>query len=455
MHGGQLNSGKRLLMAAIGAVTSIAVLGAASYAWFTLSTNPEIKGMEFSVASDEGLWISKDGQEFFKHVDISSEMAAGMNVLRPVSTIDGLHWYVCDYNVSTGNIVEDQFFLKEWCTSETHDEEEHTHCDNGGFYAYTDVWVKTNKDTANVRLAIPNLDERYEEETTSGCFVLSYDVAEDEDGNQSIKIMQKGPETCARVGMMVFDPTTEENPVVVDKTEDPLSKAEDLGLSSGNESNPKFFIYEPNADMRSQLDKQSDRYLTDIYVSKLNIKDFTSAGGQAFRYSESDGKYLQTYPIKHKAALEENEAVTDERGTLESAAPAMFPAGNLIVQRAATWNLETIEEDGINSAPIDLMNTLMQNRYINRGRFVTTENIQNALYMNKTAMSDITKNNDFSPVLLDGNNAGSATSHVLFDLKKGEVRQIRLYFWIEGQDVDCWNDVAGMNFLARIEFATE
>ncbi len=446
----QQGNKRKILMAALGVITSVAVLGSAGFAWYTLSTNPEISGMSFTLGSDEGLWISKDGEEFYKHVDISDKMAGDMKVLRPVSTFDGLNWYVCDYEASSGNIVEDEFFLKQWCISEEHGTlPAHDHCDNGGFYAYTDIWVKTTKDVANVRLAIPDLDERYEEELTSGCYVLSYYTAEDKDGNKSIKLMQEGPETCARVGFMVFDPTTgDEEPVILQGNEDARDKIKDTGFTKDY----NFFIYEPNADTRSELDKQSDRYLTDIYVSKLRVKDQSYFTGGSFTYAESNGMYLQTYPIKQTVAHDPDTAdLTDERGILEKADPALFPADHLIIQRGVKWNEAAIKEQvpsmGFTDSPVDLLNSLMRNIFTLRdetsGRFV---NSPSGLY---------TQANTYSPTTLSGDNASSATSQIMFQLQQGEIRQIRLFFWIEGQDIDCWNDVAGLEFLTRIEFATQ
>lgn len=40
----------------------------------------------------------------------------------------------------------------------------------------------------------------------------------------------------------------------------------------------------------------------------------------------------------------------------------------------------------------------------------------------------------------------------LATVKKGEPRLIRIYFWLEGQDVDCWNQIIGGSLYANLEF---
>ena len=38
------------------------------------------------------------------------------------------------------------------------------------------------------------------------------------------------------------------------------------------------------------------------------------------------------------------------------------------------------------------------------------------------------------------------------NISRGEVRHIRVFFWLEGQDADCWNMAAGDNLYANLEF---
>ncbi len=615
----KLHNSKKLAVAAAGVLTSFAVLGTASYAWFTLSTNPEIGGMSFTLGGDETIMISTDqAQTFHYTVDISGEMNT-VNTLRPVSTVDGLNWYLCDYNENTGDIIENEFFLLDWCVSENHadgtnggsaggdtggtagegaDGETaagHTHCDNGGFYAYTDIWMKTIADQATLRLSVPNWrlngGVNFHKETIGGSYVLSYVVDGDEEadedggdgaggtggsgsaGERTVRLLTKGPETSVRVGMMFFNPTkieedqddsadadtaasqdtAERNPhVVVQETESVLQAAErheaavaaaaanqgaqanpsdpaaqadadlqeapyTLGVPTDGSDNERFFIYEPNADRRSELDKQDDRYRTDIYISGLRVKQLgwdTTDGVTKSTYIASEGQYWQTYPIRTRDAkyitpgkgnpnptgVPTAPTVKDEDGNLKTpepiaAGPVVFPTSRLIVQKKASWNTEAINRlnadqkaerlkigsDGITG----MIDKLMINDYVTLGGFATKEDIKTGLYKQSadeaekvltpvepggTGNSDTdasgTGNTGDSDAAggTDGFNknytattfnANQPVSQDLVVLKKGEITQVRLFFWVEGQDIDCWNDIAGINFVVRLEFATD
>ena len=50
---------------------------------------------------------------------------------------------------------------------------------------------------------------------------------------------------------------------------------------------------------------------------------------------------------------------------------------------------------------------------------------------------------------------GFETSTELFSLKANQKVMIKLYFWLEGQDIDCTNDIQEAKVLANIQFATD
>ena|GEM_PF-820212 len=51
---------------------------------------------------------------------------------------------------------------------------------------------------------------------------------------------------------------------------------------------------------------------------------------------------------------------------------------------------------------------------------------------------------------------GDFTTDVeLFSLKSGQMVKIDIYCWLEGQDVDCTNEIQGAQIMANIQFATE
>ena len=48
----------------------------------------------------------------------------------------------------------------------------------------------------------------------------------------------------------------------------------------------------------------------------------------------------------------------------------------------------------------------------------------------------------------------SSESQQIFDLTAGYITKVRVYFWIEGQDVDCENGASGGNIVLNLQFTT-
>lgn len=49
---------------------------------------------------------------------------------------------------------------------------------------------------------------------------------------------------------------------------------------------------------------------------------------------------------------------------------------------------------------------------------------------------------------------GSIQTQQIFDLKAGYITKVRVYFWVEGQDVDCENGASGGNIVLNLQFTT-
>ena len=50
--------------------------------------------------------------------------------------------------------------------------------------------------------------------------------------------------------------------------------------------------------------------------------------------------------------------------------------------------------------------------------------------------------------------ADSAETQQIFNLTAGNITKVRVYFWIEGQDVDCENGASGGNIVLNLQFTT-
>ena len=421
------NNITKIAMACTAMLLSLAMLGLASFAWMTLSTNPEIRGLQFTINADRALLVSLDGVDYKQEVDMSPKFKAFANVLRPVSTYDGEHWYVCDYDERTGDVKQDTIrYLAngEGCNVEIEKKENETDAEyaeriKNSFYVYTDIYLKTEDESCKVYLSSPNGNETAEEKQKGhyGTYVMSYVNQE----KSAIKLITGGAETCARVGMMF-------NPTPTDDDSGILTQPIVSNVTANGVANKLFYIYEPNADKRSELDKTDTEYKTDQYI----IGSFRSKDEAV--YEHSDGLYYQTYPVKYVA---ENGDKTWEI--------ARFPLNRLIVQETSKWKTkDQIPLEDITSLTKEGLNSNLIGKI---GQFATNTG---QLYP-----SDPTKTLAYEKVNMSGTTVDkeSVSPYPLCTLTKDKPVKVRLFFWIEGQDIDCWNDVAGTSFMVNLEFS--
>lgn len=525
----------KLYMAMIALVTALVVLIMASYAWYTLSTNPEIKGLNFHVSGDVAIQVSQDGTDYSYSEDLSRKVAdiAG---LVPVSTVDGLNWFECKYDLQ-GNVLQTasteygtQFLYFRFpeggnvrsslagqsgaganpapqneegslsAEPESGQPEEET---NHSYYVYTDIWLKTTAEETDVYLSIPSGSGNYqadaEEKNHYGSYVMSYYT---KDGR--IILTSGGSETSARVGfLMLGEADAEGNYAEPEKTQ--------AGGTTVGAAEYPFYIYEPNADRRSQADKSSDEYKADKYIAGFLAREFYGTDGRV-TYQDAGGYYFPTYPVLFNEATKTAvQSKLDSNATFTTVdngdgKPCVFPADRLIVQKASTWrNISTGgttdpdsgentgssdpegesgggsgsgsgegsgsgSEGGSESGsvegsegesgsatpetpagtPVDQM-TFDSRLISNMGSFISAANLYEGMHItSSTTLSN--GNADYKIVNTSGVNTDLRSAVKLTTLKKDKPQKVRLYFWIEGQDIDCWNDIADTDFLVNLEF---
>ena len=57
--------------------------------------------------------------------------------------------------------------------------------------------------------------------------------------------------------------------------------------------------------------------------------------------------------------------------------------------------------------------------------------------------------------MTDMDKAGATTDAVIVSLKKNVPQRIRMFVWLEGQDIDCTNEAALKTLLLNLELAGE
>jgi hypothetical protein len=182
-------------------------------------------------------------------------------------------------------------------------------------------------------------------------------------------------------------------------------------LSGEGTPSQRFVIYEPNADMRSAPDKPvtSVTDTTNRYVIGYNQNGTNYA----------EGYYIPTNPIGKNAG---------GKGEVSS-----FRSNNLIIQKQSAWNQTALLQklqDGKTGGSAELSAM---------GRFVSD---------NAALFGALDANTNMAQI---GDNITNISNTVILTLTKNVPQRIRMFVWIEGQDVDCWNDIATGSFIINLE----
>lgn len=431
---------KKMFIAGMSLAVALILLATASFAWYTISTAPEVSGMQMALytsrtlllAPGDGTDTAPESDEFTQYISLSPNFA-GLAPLRPVSTADGINWFLPSYDTESGSISEIDSFILD-------DSLEHANVSvldgNGneltgdalleaqsrGYYVYTDFWMKTEEDGAKVRLSIPHLygstADRHNGTTTEfglaaeelnkavyGTYVLG-EPELDPQNSSSLKERTTEPETALRVGFLIYqDPET-------------------LQPVSETVSSLPFKIYEPNADKRAAGTPQ-DLLIPDTAGSSVATREQYVAGFSDT--SLQSGTYYVTQPI----AKSEGEGI--ELTTV--------PAANMIVQLASAWD---------DTSVVKTMNGQWGNSVLKPnsndvgvfGEFLKLDDSY-ATAGNTVSLTDTTGKTDI------------AGSNIIVELDKNTPIRVRLFVWLEGQDVDCWNDIAAGTFRINLELAGE
>lgn len=443
------------------------VLAIATLSWYTLSVNPEIKGLKANMSGSGLIYVNttndKDTYSFSKELNIKDDIAG----LKPISTVDGINWFICKYDLQ-GNILSSskasssgitQYnYLKFPYGGNVTKSDEKSYLNNAidnnrnldyldfGYYVYTDVYLINYTEDCDVYLSAPSnthLDDiEYEESEHAGTFIKSYTV----DENNNITLIEGGTSSSIRIGFKNLGSVL------------PVNLAEDLTPNkySGEVENENlyytdivmddFIILEPNADERSNINDEDCS--PDIYVDGFNLKILKDN-------NESLEGYIQTYPIKLKDTSvnsANNIIVTSDRNQMRSkfrtidGSTSRLNENTLITQSKATWNTDVEVTSNLTSSNIANMGT-----FRNGSEFYEHESIENNDYTLQSY------GNGYLSSKFENDNSENEENNIasipITHLTEGIPNKIRIYIWIEGQDIDCWNNIVDNHFLVNIEFA--
>lgn len=424
----------KLTLAVAAFLAAAVMIVSVSYAWMTLSESPAANGLSVTIGGGNTILLAADLTATVKNADGTEQVvhypaafSSNLNFaaydsygylnelggLSPVSTADGEYWILPTYS-ENGELAPIDSFTVDDTLAEANRSD--------GSYAYLDFWLVSPGSDYNVRVS---MDSKLQQ----GSYLIELPSAEATDDGYTLTQPQQVAAASARVGFLVNSDTSADGDLLAYSQSDGYEERYRtlLGVyrQPDEEVDPTrtsgFTIYEPNAD--------------------LHPND-----------AAEDGAYTVTHPLRYDPSdrhIEEAERVD-----------------NLAVQLASAWQttgdatalrLEQIFQAAIagkngltaQSAQEYFYRDYLQGQveaYLSAGRFVQDSEALTASAEDGTVSSEH---------LQTLKTAGAADGAVIVKLKRNTPQRVRMFIWLEGQDIDCRSSgtVRASELALKIELA--
>lgn len=429
---------KKILIAVMAIIISMVFLITVSYAWITLSSSTEAKGIQISIGGGGTILLAPDtvktvdGKTYhypgnfndtliFSRFD-TYDYLKELDALKPVSTADGLNWFVpAYYNIAdeevknstahVGQIKDISQFTKD---SELLNANLKDSNDAEGHYIYLDFWVVSPKSAYTLRVS--------QGDENGGSYLIELPKIQKDENGFYLQKTNGAFSASARIGFLVnTNYLNYENYIEYQNSRYFNSNYKTLAgayQEKGNyvySGNYRFHIYEPNGD---------------------------------FNFGSESGRYVITKPI----------------GIVNDALNLVDIQDRLAVQLKSSW----IEKDdcflldqifnsyvagknikGAHDAEFAFYNNYLQGQflpYISQGHFIkNTSELYNKC-VDETGCINATD-------LASLRTSGATEDTYIVKLIPNIPQRIRMFVWIEGQDIDCTQSLEDVNFALSIELA--
>ena len=431
----------RLFSAIMLILISISMMSFATYAWFTLSTAPEISGIKVAINGDNTIMIApnltmtlEDGTVanypgyFTKTADLKPEEGT---LLSPVSTTDGVNWFIPtgkEADAVTGSLDLDQYFTLETDYASANSKD--------GGYAFIDFWVVSP--LSGTVLRICSGDPMDVENPAIGSYVVQLPESVKNFTNGSGYNLDDSYTNLAssvRVGFLVNDDKVTSDAVMsayVDSSLYNESYRSIKGVYDGV-SDTSFVIYEPNALVHSNSG-----------VSNV----LTEKGIEA--YLCQDGEYCATYPVGLDEKGNKVFSVVQDKLVVQGRTPWKKLDQALIIDEMYQVYIANAKTNEVEYSLDDFYENYMHENYL---QYVDYR--QDGLFFesswNLLNYGDLRVTDAETLTVLERTNAIQDSYIVL--LEKNVPQRIRMLVWIEGQVVDCSSSAAGQSVSIRLELS--
>lgn len=410
----------KLIMAVLALMLAVSVAVMSTYAWMVLSANPVAEGIQITIDGGNTILVAPDitqtqegvayhypgkFSEKLNFANASSyDYLEGLGGLLPVSTANGLDWilsgpdgYVLDNTLSNANLPSGATEIRQ------------------GHYIYMDFWVVSPGSDYTLRVSSDN---------GAGTFaidLLSAQQAENQTG-YTLSVNEKGSAAASvRVGFLVDDSVITDNTMTYYQRSLAASGlyTQLKGAYGADRDNYSFYIYEPNGDYHPNAEVAEPG-------SYVITKPLEPLGGQIMPVSAQRNTAVQ---------------LTNSWRQTQS---GVFQLEERFQTAIFGRNLSGMSVDEVESL---FYSEYLQNQvaaYVNAASFVNSTEL---LY--EAATDGIVSAENLSSLTAD-----SATDDAyIIRLEKNVPQRIRMFLWLEGQDVDCASSAYADSFALGLELA--
>ena len=449
----------KLAIACVSLLLAVSMTAVASFAWMTLSDSPAVEGLYIAISGGNTILLApnvvveEDGQTYcypgeFDDTLIFQEHEAyaylqNMAGLTPVSTADGENWYLPTYYQPEDQLVRDglarsgdqkpfsQFYhdtVLEYANLDPAEAEKI----QLGSYLYLDFWVVSPGAEYQLRLS------RGEDSASSFVIDLPTTGEVDTDGDGKMDTYRLEANTASgaaalRVGFLVNEARVSDQSMLYYMISGDYNEyyrsLQGVYLPDGSyaeEMGNRFTIYEPNGNLHT-IDSGAEN--GNYYVT--NPLGKTQSGVLPVDVSDKLSVQLEN----RWRATEQNQILVEQIFQTSIAGKSLGEQSQEEVFHSFYY--EYLQEQ---IAP-----------YVQAGSFVTsTQELYEAVTAGRVTAEELEQRQ----LLSEGNFLSGATEDTyIVQLQRNVPQRIRMFIWLEGQDMDCVNAIQTGHFAINLELA--
>lgn len=411
---------------------AMAMIVMSSYAWLTASTSPVAEGIQVAVGGGSTILLAPDLVNN-ERVHYPGAFGATLRLddlldadahsgLTPVSTADGLNWYLPVYyteddpevraeTAKAGDLKPyDQFLCDETLTYANLAAGDEKAAE--GSYLYVDFWVVSPGSRYELRVSTSN------DASGAGSYVVDMPQVVETEVGFAMQTPEYPASESLRVGFLVNQNAAAESAAAyaADGGDQRYTTLRGGYQEAGEQVQPAFsyntfHIYEPNGSSHT---------------------------------AQGETGYIATYPL----------------GRNDTSVTGIPVGGRLSVQMASQWEGDTVNDlftasvqqaqatGTATAADVQarIYKTLAgRSDYVNKGQFIqNTDQLYTSMGEDHTVLRATLEQMD---------KAGANESNSIVTLERNVPQRIRMFIWLEGQDVDCVSGASVSGFAMRIELA--